>query len=31
MIAPMKAEVDEIILWLTGLSREQFDAHLARS
>ena len=25
-----KAEVDEIILWLTGLSQEEFDAHLAR-
>ena len=25
-----KAEVDEIILWLTGFSREGFDAQLAR-
>ena len=25
-----KAEVDEIILWLTGYSREDFDAQLAR-
>ena len=24
-----KAEVDEIVLWLTGLSRDQLDAHLA--
>jgi hypothetical protein len=24
-----KAEVDEIILWLTGFSREQLDSHLA--
>ena len=24
-----KAEVDEIILWLTGLSQAAFDAHLA--
>jgi hypothetical protein len=24
-----KAEVDEIILWLTGLSQAQLDAHLA--
>ncbi|MDP3745512.1 MAG: DUF2200 domain-containing protein [Phenylobacterium sp.] len=24
-----KAEVDEIILWLTGLSQDQLDAHLA--
>jgi hypothetical protein len=25
-----KAEVDEIVLWLTGFSQEQFDSHLAR-
>jgi len=25
-----KAEVDEIILWLTGLSQEELDAHLAK-
>jgi hypothetical protein len=25
-----KAEVDEIILWLTGLSQEDLDSHLAR-
>jgi hypothetical protein len=25
-----KAEVDEIILWLTGFSQEEFDAQLAR-
>jgi hypothetical protein len=25
-----KAEVDEIILWLTGLSQDQFEAHLAK-
>ncbi|UTP40439.1 DUF2200 domain-containing protein [Phenylobacterium sp. LH3H17] len=25
-----KAEVDEIILWLTGLSQAQLDAHLAQ-
>jgi hypothetical protein len=25
-----KAEVDEIILWLTGFSREEFDAQLAK-
>lgn len=25
-----KAEVDEIILWLTGFTQEAFDAHLAR-
>jgi hypothetical protein len=25
-----KAEVDEIILWLTGLSQEQLEAHLAK-
>lgn len=25
-----KAEVDEIILWLTGFSQQQLDAHLAR-
>ena len=24
-----KAEVDEVILWLTGLSQEQLDSHLA--
>lgn len=24
-----KAEVDEIILWLTGFSQDAFDAHLA--
>ncbi|OYX34303.1 MAG: hypothetical protein B7Y99_05875 [Caulobacterales bacterium 32-69-10] len=24
-----KAEVDEIILWLTGFSQQAFDAHLA--
>jgi len=24
-----KAEVDQIILWLTGFSQDQFDAHLA--
>ena len=24
-----KAEVDEIILWLTGFSRDQFDAQIA--
>lgn len=24
-----KAEVDEIILWLTGFTHQQFDAHLA--
>jgi hypothetical protein len=25
-----KAEVDEIILWLTGFSQEEFDAQLAK-
>jgi hypothetical protein len=25
-----KAEVDEIILWLTGFSQDGFDAHLAK-
>ncbi len=25
-----KAEVDEIICWLTGYTREQLDAHLAK-
>ena len=25
-----KAEVDDIILWLTGFSQEAFEAHLAR-
>ncbi|KQY96151.1 hypothetical protein ASD21_06525 [Caulobacter sp. Root1455] len=25
-----RAEVDEIILWLTGFSRAEFDAHLAK-
>ncbi|GGL10767.1 MULTISPECIES: DUF2200 domain-containing protein [Caulobacter] len=25
-----KAEVDDIILWLTGFSQEEFDAHLAK-
>ncbi|MDB5424885.1 MAG: hypothetical protein JWQ29_2301 [Phenylobacterium sp.] len=25
-----KAEVDEIVLWLTGFSEEELDAHLAK-